>query len=397
MSNQRQVIFWIIGFGVAMLLLNLLGSILLPFVAGMAVAYFLDPVADRLEARQFSRTTSTTIILLTFFMLVGILVTLLFPLLQRQVVDLFRMVPGIVETIRTEAVPWLEQSIAGLSPEAMEDVRGAAKQFAGSSVKWFTSMAGNLWSGGVAFFNMLSLIVITPVVAFYLLRDWDLITAKIDSWLPRQPAPVIRDQFREIDRTLAAFVRGQSSVCLVLALIYGIGLTMVGLKSGLLVGLGAGLISFIPYLGAATGLIVGLAIAVFQFNEWLPIAIVAGIFLFGQTLESYVLTPRLVGDRVGLHPVWIIFALMAGGALFGFTGVLLAVPVAAVIGVLVRFSISRYLQSPLFYGDLTEQEIEEKLQEINAEADAETNAEVNEKTDDEEVNDDENEAVEEKK
>ena len=356
MSKERQMIFWVVGFIVAMALLNLLSSILLPFVAGMAVAYFLDPVADWLEARNFSRAISTTIILLAFFMLVGLLITLLFPLLQRQIVDLFHMIPGIVETIRTEAVPWLEQSIAGLSPEAMEDVRNAAKQFAGSSVKWFSSMAGNLWSGGVAFFNMLSLIIITPVVSFYLLRDWDLITAKIDSWLPRQPAPTIREQFLEVDRTLAAFVRGQSTVCLVLALIYGIGLTIVGLKSGLLVGLGAGLISFIPYLGAATGLIVGLSIAVFQFNELLPMAIVAGIFLTGQTLESYVLTPRLVGDRVGLHPVWIIFALMAGGALFGFTGVLLAVPVAAVIGILIRFSIGRYLQSPLFHGGLGEEE-----------------------------------------
>ena len=352
MSKEKQTIFWIAGFIGAMALLNLLSSILLPFVAGMAVAYFLDPVADWLESRKFSRAISTTIILLAFFMLSGLLITLLFPLLQRQVVELFHMIPGIVETIRTEAVPWLEESIAGLSPEALEDVRNAAKSLAGNSVKWFSSMAANLWSGGVAFFNMLSLIVITPVVAFYLLRDWDLITAKINGWLPRRPAPTIRQQFVEIDRTLAAFVRGQSSVCLVLGLLYGIGLTVVGLKSGLLVGLGAGLISFIPYLGAASGLMVGLGIAVFQFNEWLPIAMVAGIFLTGQTLESYVLTPRLVGDRVGLHPVWIIFALMAGGALFGFTGILLAVPVAAVIGVLVRFSIGRYLESALFHGGL---------------------------------------------
>jgi len=351
-SKERQVIFWIAGFIAAIVLLNLLSSILLPFVAGMAVAYFLDPVADRLEARKFSRAISTTIILLAFFILAGLLITLLFPLLQRQVVELFHMIPGIVDTIRTKALPWLEQSIAGLSPEVLQDVRNAAKQFAGSSVEWFTGMAGSLWSGGVAFFNMLSLIIITPVVAFYLLRDWDLIIAKINSWLPRRPAPTIRQQFLEIDRTLAAFVRGQSSVCLVLALLYGIGLTIVGLKSGLLVGLGAGLISFIPYLGAASGLMVGLGIAVFQFNEWLPIALVAGIFLTGQTLESYVLTPRLVGDRVGLHPVWIIFALMAGGALFGFTGILLAVPVAAVIGVLVRFSIERYLQSQLYHGGL---------------------------------------------
>lgn len=375
MSHERQAVFWVIGFALMMVLLNLLSSILLPFVAGMAVAYLLDPVADWLEEHKLSRTASTTIILLTFFLVTALVFTLLFPLLQRQVVELFRMIPGIVETIRTETVPWIEQSIAELPPEMLDDIRNAAKDFASTSVKWFTGMAGKIWSSGLAFFNLLSLILITPVVAFYLLRDWDLITAKIDSWLPRRPAPVIRQQFVEIDRTLAAFVRGQSSVCLTLALIYGIGLTLVGLKSGLLVGLGTGFISFIPYVGAATGLIVGVGIALFQFNEWLPIAMVAGIFLFGQTLESYFLTPRLVGDRVGLHPVWIIFALLAGGALFGFTGVLLAVPVASVIGVLIRFGISRYLDSALFHGDmiLPEDQSEEDIEseEYNAEVDIE--------------------------
>ncbi|MDD9876291.1 MAG: AI-2E family transporter [Magnetovibrio sp.] len=350
MTRERQAVFWFVGFTVALVSLHLLSSILLPFVAGMAVAYFLDPVADWLEERKFSRALATTVILLAFFVLAGGLLTLLFPLLQRQVVDLVKMVPGIIESIRMEAIPWLERLIADLPPETMEDIRNAAKDFAGKAVKWITNVAAGVWSGGVAFFNMLSLLVITPVVAFYLLRDWDLITAKIDSWLPRQPAPTIRAQFLEIDKTLAAFVRGQAMVCLTLSLIYGVGLTVVGLKSGLLVGLGAGVISFIPYLGAATGMTVGLCIALFQFSEWVPIAIVVGIFLFGQTLESYVLTPRLVGDRVGLHPVWIIFVLLAGGALFGFTGVLMAVPVAAVIGVLVRFAIERYLDSPLYHG-----------------------------------------------
>jgi len=248
-------------------------------------------------------------------------------------------------------LPWLERMIADLPADTLDNIRDAAKEFAGRAVKWVSDVVANIWSGGLAFFNMLSLLVITPVVAFYLLRDWDLITAKIDSWLPRDAAPTIRKQFAEIDQTLAAFVRGQSTVCLVLGLIYGAGLTVAGLKSGLLVGLGAGFISFIPYLGAASGLVVGLGIAIFQFSEWTPIFVVAAIFLTGQTLESYVLTPRLVGDRVGLHPVWIIFALLAGGAVFGFTGVLLAVPVAAVIGVLTRFAIARYLDSPLYRGN----------------------------------------------
>jgi predicted PurR-regulated permease PerM len=197
---------------------------------------------------------------------------------------------------------------------------------------------------------VLSLIIITPIVAFYLLRDWDAITAKVDSWLPRQNAPTIREQFLAIDGTIAGFVRGQSTVCLVLAALYGISLTVIGLKSGLMVGIGAGLISFVPYLGAAMGMVIGVGIAIVQFPEWTTIAIVGGVFLFGQTLESYVLTPRLVGDRVGLHPVWIIFALLAGGAVMGFTGVLIAVPAAAVIGVLIRFSLTRYMASDLYSG-----------------------------------------------
>jgi len=197
---------------------------------------------------------------------------------------------------------------------------------------------------------VLSLIVITPVVAFYLLRDWDRIVERFDSYLPRDAAPTIREQMRAIDTTIAGFVRGQATVCLALAVWYGAALTVVGLKSGLLVGLGAGAISFIPYLGAATGLAVAVAIAWVQFASWPMVAVVAVVFVVGQLAESYVLTPRLVGDRIGLHPVWIIFALLAGGALFGFTGVLLAVPVAAVIGVLIRFGLKRYLASPLYTG-----------------------------------------------
>ena len=348
MTSERKALFWITGFVVFGVLLHALSSILLPFVAGMAIAYFLDPVADWLEKRKFSRIVATTLILLAFFLTAAALVIMLFPLLKRQVVDLFQMIPNIVETLRMEAVPWLEGVVAEVPPETMDDIRVAVKDFAGNGAKWVTKVAANIWSGGLAFFNMLSLLVITPLVAFYLLRDWDLITEKIDSWLPRRAQPRIREQAGAINDTLAAFVRGQSSVCLVLALFYGIGLTLVGLKSGLLVGFGAGFISFIPYVGAAIGFAIGVGIASFQFSEWFSIGLVAVIFLVGQTLESYVLTPRLVGNRVGLHPVWIIFALLAGGALFGFTGVLLAVPVAAVIGVLARFAITQYMISPLY-------------------------------------------------
>jgi predicted PurR-regulated permease PerM len=350
MTVEKRTLFWVAGFIICALLIHLLSSILLPFVAGMLTAYFLDPIADKLEARRVPRGLATAFILLAFFFVVGGLLMLLFPMLQGQIIELAELVPGMIEAARQYIEPLLKEFMAGLPPDAMAEIKTTISDFAGNAAKWITKLLASVWSGGIALFNILSLLIITPVVAFYLLRDWDLITAKVDSWLPRGAHSTIRTQLSDIDATLAAFVRGQATVCLVLGLIYGIGLSMIGLKSGLLVGLGAGFISFIPYLGAASGLVVGVGIALFQFPEWMPIFIVAGIFLFGQTLESYVLTPRLVGDRVGLHPVWIIFALMAGGALFGFTGILLAVPMAAVIGVLLRFAITRYLESSLYNG-----------------------------------------------
>ena len=350
MSRDRKATIWILSILAFGLLLHLLSSILLPFVAGMAIAYFLDPVADRLEDRGLSRGASVCAILLTFFVAALLFIVMLFPLLQNQIVEFARLVPAIIEAVQVQVQPYLEQLRAELPPEAIEKLREAAGSYAGKIANWVTDILARLWSGGVAIFNVISLVVITPVVAFYLLRDWDLITSKIDSWLPRPNAPTIREQCLAIDQTIAGFVRGQAMVCLILAALYGISLTVIGLQSGLLVGIGAGLISFIPYLGAATGMIVGLGIALFQFPEWTPIVIIGAVFLFGQSLESYVLTPRLVGNRVGLHPVWIIFALLTGGSLMGFTGVLIAVPAAAIIGVLVRFALTRYLASELYSG-----------------------------------------------
>lgn len=353
MTKEGRILFWGLGIVVTGILVHLLSEILLPFVAGMAVAYFLDPLADRLEARGLSRTMATTVITVVFFAVVVGVIIVLFPLLQTQVLHLVKLVPDVIAKLRALVEPYLQDIRAGIGQDEVRDLQGAAGQYAGKVLQWVSGFLTKLWSGGIAFVSLMSLVLVTPVVAFYLLREWDHIVAWIDSCLPRDAAPTIREQARAIDRTLAGFVRGQSSVCLVLATTYGVGLTLVGLNSGLLVGLGAGFISFIPYLGAAVGMTVGLAIAFFQFGpaEWPTIAAVAGIFLFGQTMESYVLTPRLVGGRVGLHPLWIIFALMAGGALFGFTGVLLAVPTAAVIGVLIRFAIDRYKGSPLYAGN----------------------------------------------
>jgi predicted PurR-regulated permease PerM len=243
------------------------------------------------------------------------------------------------------------QRLQGQLPAAeVQDLGAVAKSYAGDAAKWVAGLLTRIWTGGLAIVNLVSLVVVTPVVAFYLLNDWDRIVARIDGLLPRDHAPVIREQVREMDEIISSFVRGVASVAVILAVFYGVSLSAIGLTYGLVVGIGAGLISFIPYAGAIIGLAVALALALFQFESWTPVALVAAVFVVGQLLESNVITPRLVGERIGLHPVWVMFALLGGGLLFGFLGVLLAVPAAAVIGVLVRFAIAQYRQSPLYRG-----------------------------------------------
>lgn len=348
MTIERRGLIWLGIALVSVVFVYELRAALPPFLAGMAVAYLLDPLADRLEVVGCPRTAAVLIILGSFLAILIVVAVLLFPVLQAQIIELVARLPGYIQKIRDLAQPIFERLQSSLSEDEVARLRSAAGNVAGDMVGWMGQVVSGLWSGGLAIFNALSLVVIMPVVAFYLLRDWDRIVAHVDSLLPRDAAETIREQVREIDNRLSGFVRGQASVCLALGTWYAVGLTLVGLDFGVLVGVGAGLISFVPYLGTALGLIVGLGLALAQFETWLPIGMVAAVFATGQILEGYVLTPRLVGERVGLHPVWVLFALMAGGALLGFTGVLLAVPAAAVIGVLVRFAVARYLQSPLY-------------------------------------------------
>jgi predicted PurR-regulated permease PerM len=350
MTASRRALFWLAGAAAFVVALNVFSPILLPFVAAMAIAYFLDPAADWLERRGVWRWLASALILALFFAAGVAVVVLLAPLLQAQLVELVRSVPDFVAWLREQLLPLAERLYGGVPGAEVTDLRGLAATYAGDVVAWLGSVVKGLWSGGLALLNLVSLLIVTPVVAFYLLRDWDRLVARIDGLLPRAQAPVIREQIGRIDRIIADYVRGVALVCLFLAAAYGIALTVVGLQFGLVIGIGAGLISFIPFLGALAGFLVGVGLALFQFSEWTPIAAVAGIFVVGQVLEGNVLTPRLVGGRIGLHPVWVLFALFAGGALFGFVGVLLAVPVAASIGVLGRFAVARYLGSGLYLG-----------------------------------------------
>ncbi len=350
MSTRQRMIFWLAGLAAFLFLLFALSGVLMPFVVGMVLAYFLDPLADKLEDIGLSRTLATTVLTGTFFLFVALLLMLLLPILQGQILGFIERVPTYADGLREWLAPLIEEVQLKLADTDAEKLRQTVAGYAGRAFEWLTDMLAGLWSGGMAVVNLVSLIFITPLVTFYLIRDWDLIVAKIDGWLPRENAETIRQQIGLIDQTLSGFLRGQATVCLVLATYYGAALSIIGLDFGLIVGIGAGLISFVPYFGAIVGVGAGLGIAVFQFGDPMHLGLVAAVFAVGQLAEGYLLTPKLVGERVGLHPVWVIFALMAGGALFGFTGVVLAVPAAAVIGVLIRFALERYLDSPLYQG-----------------------------------------------
>ena len=348
MSAARPYRFWLIGIGLALIVLYLLRGVLLPFVAGLAIAYFLDPICDRLERARIGRTWAATIVLIGFALLAVAVFLLVVPLVQSQVGGLIATLHGLIGALQTHAGPLLQLASQYLSPDEIAQLKTALGEQAGSVVQWIGAALGSMLSGGLALVNILSLVFITPVVTFYLLRDWDRLVARVDSWVPRQHLNVVREQARLIDQTLAGYARGQATVCLVLGTFYALGLTLVGLDFGFVVGLLAGILSFIPYVGTITGFVASMGLAFVQFSDFLSIGLVFGVFLIGQVLEGQVLTPKLVGHRIGLHPVWVIFALLAGGTLFGFVGVLLALPVAAVIGVLARFGLGRYEQSPYY-------------------------------------------------
>lgn len=352
MTAERQVRFWIVGLIMAAAALYVLRGVLVPFVAGMAIAYLLDPVCDRIERWGCSRTLATTVVTVLFVLIFAGVLLLLAPLIQSQVVDLIARGPQLLESLTRRAGPLIALVEQHLSLEEVGQLRSMLGGQAGGILRWIGQALAGVLSSGLALFSILSLLFITPIVTFYLLRDWDRLMARLDNLLPRQHAEVIRQQARLIDETLAGYARGQATVCLVLAAFYGVGLTLVGLDFGLAVGIASGLLSFIPFVGTITGFIAAIAIAIAQFSEWTSVMLVAGVFIGGQVLEGNFLTPKLVGDKIGLHPVWVIFALLAGGALFGFVGVLLALPVSAIVGVLVRFGIDRYRGSPLYHGGL---------------------------------------------
>ena len=335
------VLFWLV--------LRLFAGVLAPFVASAVIAYALDPPTSRLVRLGLPRGIAALLMVLAMLAFMLLFALLLYPLILSQVGLLVGRIPEYVQLLQQWAnhlIGTLQQS---LGPDAVTaKLRDLVSSQAANMLTFVISTLTGLITGGFALFNVLTLVVVTPVVAFYLLRDWPRVVAMIDSWLPRHYAPTIRAQAREVDRILSAWVRGQALCCVILALYYALALTLAGLDLGLIVGMSAGILSFIPYVGSITGGVTALALAVAQFPTWGGVLRIVGVLVVGQILEGYVIYPRFLGDRVELPAVWVIFALFAGGAAFGFLGVMLAVPAAATIGVLCRYWLRRYLESRLY-------------------------------------------------
>ncbi|MEQ1704342.1 MAG: AI-2E family transporter [Rickettsiales bacterium] len=351
-NNSKIWLFWLTVGIVFFVFIYLIRGILLPFVLGALIAYFLDPAADKLEKYKVSRSLATAIITLSFFAILTLVSLLIIPTVFSQLSDLLKDFPTYFVDMETKYEEKISGWIGTLPADYVESIKTAANNFSGIMLKFVGDMAGGLFQSGMAIINILSLILITPVIAFYLLRDWDVITAQFHSLLPRKHEQTIREQMAIIDATLAGFIRGQINVCLFLGVFYAIGLSVVGLKFGILIGMLTGILAIIPYAGLLFSMAIGLTVAFFQFGTWEGMLPVLIVFVVGQVIEGNFITPKLVGEKVGLHPAWIIFGLLAGTALFGFVGVLIAIPVTAVIGVLIRFTLSRYLSSRYYNGGM---------------------------------------------
>ena len=343
---EKQLTYWGIALAVLLAFLWLLGNVLLPFLLGAAFAYLLDPVADRLERLGFSRLAATVVITILAILTFVVLALMVVPTLIQQGTGLVQAAPELFRSLRdflTERFPELMTDGSVLRRTLGQ--AGDALQARGAE------LLNQVFAWALSLINVLVLVVLVPVITFYLLLDWDRLVAEVDALLPRDHAPTIRHLAGQIDRSMAGFIRGQGTVCAILGAYYAVALMAVGLDYGLVVGVVAGALTFIPYVGALVGGILAIGLALLQFwGEWIWILAVWAIFQSGQFVEGNFLTPNLVGKSVGLHPVWLIFALSVFGALFGFAGLLVAVPAAAAVGVLARFGIEQYTRSRLYRG-----------------------------------------------
>ncbi len=357
MSISRQTLFWAGTLVLLFFLLHLLAGMLLPFVAGFMIAYLLLPIVARLTRWGVPRWVAALLALVLFILALVLLVVLLVPVIEVQTGQLARSAPAAVAYVREQVQLLLDRAQRDLPPEDLAKARDMAGSWTGSVLTWVAGLAQSILSRGIALANIITLLLITPLVAFFAMRDWDAIVAKLDSLLPRNHAATIREQARLIDSTISGYLHGQALVSLIVGIYYAVALSILGLQFAIILGIVIGIISFVPYLGEATGVVLAMGLGAMQFGSWPMVMIIAAIFLVGHLGSSDVLQPKLVGSRVHLHQIWIIFALLAFGELFGFLGLLLALPAAAVTGVLVRFAVSRYKASALYDPSKTKRKV----------------------------------------
>jgi len=348
MSTKDKIILWILGIFTIGLFINMISSILLPFVVSLIAAYFLDPAADKLERMGASRNVATSVITGSFFLIAISLSLMILPLLYDQLISFINKMPKYIDVVNKEIIPSFSSVLERIDPDAVEKAKDSVSEASGYIFSFMTKLVGNVWNSGVAVVNIMSLIFVTPIVTFYMLRDWDKMVKKVDGWVPKKYQDTVHKIVSQIDTTLSGYIRGQTNVCLLLGTFYAVCLSLVGLDFGFFIGFATGILSFIPYVGLLMGFVVGMAVAFFQFGDIASIGMVAAVFIVGQLIEGNFVTPKLVGDKVGLHPVWIIFGMLAGAAMFGFVGILLAVPITAIVGVLSRYIIEKYLESGVY-------------------------------------------------
>ncbi len=346
--KNNNTITWLCIFILFCIGVYVLRSVLLPFVVGIVLGYLFDPLATRFEKWGMNRTFATILVFIVVVLIAVPAFIMIFSVIDSQLTTFVEAAPVYIASFIKRAEPLmfdLHEKFPSLElntlPDIIKNNLTVGMQFGGKLLK-------GLISNGFALINLLSLLLITPVVAFYMLRDWDTFVKKADNLLPRKSKDDIREQFKLIDKALSGFIRGQVSVCVILGAYYSLGLHIVGLELGLLIGFLAGIISFIPYVGSISGFLISIILALAQFGDVTKIMEVVAVFMIGQFVEGNFLTPKLVGNNIGLHPVWVMFSLLAGGVLLGFLGLMIAVPVAAIIGVLTRYAIDNYKKSRLY-------------------------------------------------
>jgi predicted PurR-regulated permease PerM len=340
LKPTRPVYFWLASLALLTIVIVLLREVLLPFVAGLALAYLLDPLVTRLERIGMHRAVATLLILAVFFLGVITLLLLAIPIIVTEIVSLIDKLPGYMTRLQALVLDPSRPALGKIIDAGLAEADRSSGELASVGANWLTQFLRSLWAEGRMLVSIVSLLVVTPIITAYLVNDWHRILVALDNLVPVPQRPTVRALAREIDSKISAFLRGQGTICLMLAAFYALALRSMGLNHGLVIGILAGLLGFIPYFGSLTGLVLSVGVAVVQFGlTWPPILIVVGIFLVGQMIADYVLAPYFVGSKVHLNPVWLLFALFSFGYLFGFIGLLIAVPLAAAIGVLVRFAL----------------------------------------------------------